>query len=256
MLDLGTLGGTVGLAFMANNRGQVIGQSSMAETPGACSTGFAGTSGCHGFLWDRGVLADLGTFGGDFSVPNWINEAGEIVGVASNQDEQAVFGFVWKKGEMTNLGTLPGDCFSKAFALNSGGQVVGESISCDGNTARAVLWEPGGPALDLNALVNPGSGLLLTDPKIINDAGEIVLEGLLSNGDAHSVVLIPCGEGDEDCADAHEGASAAIQNNSAPAINSSTTPPQHRLPPGEMTAAWRAQMRRRFHFPALKEPGN
>jgi hypothetical protein len=44
-------------------------------------------------------------------------------------------------------------------------------------------------------LVKPGSGLQLTEPKIINDAGGIVLVGLLPNGDVHSVVHIPC-EGD------------------------------------------------------------
>src|SRR4029077_18047835 len=61
MLDLGTLGGTVGRALMINNLGQVIGQSSLAEAPGACITGDSLTSGCHAFLWDRGILKDLGT---------------------------------------------------------------------------------------------------------------------------------------------------------------------------------------------------
>jgi len=247
MLDLGTLGGTVGFAELMNNRGQVIGISSLAEEPGACITAAVfGTPGCHAFLWDRGILTDLGTLGGNFSIPNWINEAGEIVGVASNQNEQTVFGFVWKKGVMTNLGTLPGDCGSQAFGLNSGGQVVGQSISCDGSTNRAVLWEKEGPALDLNTLVNPGSGLLLTDPKIVNDAGEIVLEGLLSNGDAHSVVLIPCKEGEEGCEDAAEGTSSRAQRNAAPITKSPTT--WTHLPPP--AAAWRAQMARRYHIPS------
>lgn len=243
MIDIGTLGGTVGMAFIVNNHGQLIGISSLAEAPGACITApFNGTPGCHGILWDRGVLTDLGTLGGDFSIANWVNDEGEIVGVASNQDEQGVFGFVWKKGVMTNLGTLPGDCGSQAFAINASGQVVGQSIPCDGSANRAVLWEPGGPALDLNALVNPGSGLLLTDPKIINDAGNIVLEGLLSNGDAHSVVLLPCDEGQQDCVDIAEATAAAPAKISAAISTGPSTSAAARLTPHGNMAAWRARM--------------
>lgn len=243
MLDLGTLGGTVGLAFMVNNRGQLIGISSLAEAPGACITApFNGTPGCHAILWDRGVLTDLGTLGGKFSIANWINDEGEIVGVASNQNEQTVFAFVWKKGLMTNLGTLPGDCGSEAFAINASGQVVGQSIPCDGSPNRAVLWQPGGPALDLNALVNPGSGLLLTDPKIINDAGAIVLEGFLANGDSHSVVLLPCDEGEQGCADIAEAPTAVAPNISTAISSAPSTSAHARLTPRTNVAAWRARM--------------
>jgi probable HAF family extracellular repeat protein len=241
MLDLGTLGGTVGLAFMVNNRGQVIGQSSLADIPGACIGGSGGAVGCHGILWERGVLTDLGTLGGNFSIANWINDEGDIVGVASNQNEQTVFGFLWKKGVMTQLGTLPGDCGSKAFAINASARVVGQSIPCDGST-RAVLWEPGGPALDLNALVNPGSGVLLTDPKIINDTGDIVLEGLLSNGDAHSVVLLQCEEGEQGCVDIAHVSAAPARKFSAAISSGPTTSIDARLTPHGNMAAWRARM--------------
>jgi len=52
MTSLGTLGGSVGFAQCANNRGQVIGQSNLA-----------GDLTFHPFLWEDGVLKDLGTFG-------------------------------------------------------------------------------------------------------------------------------------------------------------------------------------------------
>ncbi len=243
MLDLGTLGGTVGLAYMVNNRGQVIGQSSLPGSPGACITGFAGMAGCHAFLWDQGVLTDLGTLGGDFSIPNWINDTGEVVGVASNQNEQAVFAFVWKKGVMTNLGTLKGDCFSQAFALNSAGHVVGQSISCDGNTARAVLWERG-EIFDLNVFVPPGSELQLTDPKMINDAGKIVLSGILSNGDVHSVLLVPCEEGEEGCVD-NVGVPTAAQSTATPDVRGQTVGTLTKLTPIEITARIRALLTKR-----------
>lgn len=251
MIDIGTLGGTVGLGFMVNNRGQVIGISSLAEAPGACITGpFNGTPGCHGILWGRGILKDLGTLGGDFSIANWINDEGEIVGVASTPGEQTVHGTLWKNGVITDLGTLPGDCASQAFAINSGGQIVGQSFPCDSSPPRAVVWEKNGAVHDLNALVEQGSGLELTDPKIINDAGEIVLEGFLSNGDAHSVVLIPCETGEEGCVDSNEAATTAVPHSSAAIRNSPSTTGQTRPTPSENVAAWRARMARRYRIPA------
>lgn len=244
MLDLGTLGGTVGRALMLNNRGQVIGQSSLAEIPGACLTGDSGTSGCHGFIWESGIVTDLGTFGGDFAIPNWINDAGEIAGVASTQNEQAVFGFVWKNGILTNLGTLAGDCFSQAFAINSGGQVVGQSISCDGSVVRPVLWQ-GGQIIDLNVFVPPGSDLQLTDPKIINDGGKIVLSGLLSNGDAHSVVLIPCEAGEEGCLENARATNTAAQNSASHIAPPRTAATQTGLTPGEIRDRVRSLLAKR-----------
>lgn len=215
MLDLGTLGGTVGMANMINRRGQVIGQSSLAVNPGACLTFLAPS--CHGFLWQRGTLNDLRTLGGTISSANWLNDAGEIVGFATTSGDQLIHASVWRHGVITDLGTLAGDCFSVALAINSKGQIVGQSFSCDFSTARAVIWDEGGP-LDLNNLVNPGSCLQLTEPKIINDAGEMVLVGLLPNGNVHSVVLIPCERdhsGETGCEEGVED-TTAIQYGPAP----------------------------------------
>jgi probable HAF family extracellular repeat protein len=210
MLDLGTLGGTLGFAFIINNQGQVAGQSNLA-----------GDVDAHAFLWERGTLTDLGTLGGTFSTPIWLNDAGDVVGGAFTPMDQLFHAFLWRNGVIRDLGTLEGDCSSVALGLNSEGQIVGQSSStCDFSTARAVLWEKGGPALDLNRLVNPGSGLLLTEPKIINDRGEIVAVGLLPNGDVHSVVLMPCDRdhstGQECSKDYEMNATTAIQNRTAP----------------------------------------
>jgi probable HAF family extracellular repeat protein len=250
MIDVGTLGGTVGMGFIVNNRGQLIGISSLAEAPGACITGpSSGTPGCHAILWQRGKLTDLGTLGGDFSIANWINYEGEIVGVASTTGEATVHGTVWKNGVITDLGTLPGDCGSQAFAINTSGQIVGQSLPCDTSRPRAVVWETDGTIHDLNALVKQGSGLELTDPKIINDAGAIVLEGFLSNGDQHSVVLIPCDADEEGSVDTKEDAATAAPRNSAATDNGPSASSQAHPNSHATVAPWRAEMHRRFRVP-------
>jgi uncharacterized membrane protein len=120
---------------------------------------------------------------------------------------------------ITDLGTLDGDCSSVALAINSEGLIVGQSFSCDFSTVRAVVWDKKGPQ-DLNNLVNPGSSLQLTEPKMINDSGQIVALGLLPNGDLHSVVLMPCDRdhsaGQECSKDYEMSATTAIQNRTAP----------------------------------------
>jgi probable HAF family extracellular repeat protein len=187
MIDLGTLGGTSGCAIYLNNRGQVVGYSNMA-----------GDLTAHPFLWERGEIKDLGTLGGPSGFANWISEAGEVAGTADNEGGQR-HAFLWKSGIMTDLGTLPGDSCSQSQAVNSKGQMVGESSTspvCDFFiNARAFLWENGGPMVDLNTLVPSGSGLSLNGAVDINSRGEIAGSGLLANGDVHAVLLIPCDEG-------------------------------------------------------------
>jgi probable HAF family extracellular repeat protein len=70
MLDLGTLGGTLGQTNALNNRGQVVGQSNIA-----------GDATCHPFLWDKtGGMRDLGTLGGEGGLAIFLNDAGDVVG--------------------------------------------------------------------------------------------------------------------------------------------------------------------------------
>jgi probable HAF family extracellular repeat protein len=210
MTDLGTLGGAFGAAVVVNNRGQVIGQSSVAVDPGACN-GFPdnGDLNCHAFLWNRGTLIDLttSTIGG---TPEWlagINDAGEIIGFGAfpNAPLEA---FLWRKGVATDLGHLSG-CFSFARTINSQGQVVGLAVSCDGSDVRAFLWE-NDSIVDLNTLIPPGSSLQLADAEGINDRAEIVGIGVppgvppgnwITQG--HGFLLIPvCADGSEGCAEA------------------------------------------------------
>jgi probable HAF family extracellular repeat protein len=183
MVDVGNLGGTFSFVSGLNNRGQMTGTMTLP-----------GDSVYHAFFWDRGVLTDIPTLGGDFGNANTINAVGGVVGFASNQGNQSVFGYLWKNGVITNLGTVDGDQCSAAHDLNSNGQVVGESSPSCFNLpgVHAFLWENGGPMVDLNTLVTPGSELESAGGVAINDRGEITGDRVLPNGDTHGFILIPC----------------------------------------------------------------
>ena len=189
MMDLGSLGGTLGFGQCANNRGQVTGQSNLA-----------GDSVSHPFFWDRGIMTDIGTFGGDNGSATWMNNFGEVVGRA-DLPSGLHHAFLWRDGVRTDLGTLGTN--STAFQINSRHQIVGAS-RLDAEDNHAFLWEKGGPMADLNSLLvsNP-SGLTLVCAFNINDRGEITglaaPPGVEPSGcDApglHPFLVIPCGEG-------------------------------------------------------------
>ena len=188
MTDLGTLGGTIGIAQCINRHGQIIGDSDLS-----------GDANFHAFLWQDGAMADLGTLGGDNSHAAWLNEAGEAVGFADLPD-QTHHPVIWKSGEIKDLGTVANDPCGVALAVNARGQVVGSTTDCQ-HYLHAFLWQDGGPMFDLNTLIPPGSGFQLTLALNINDRGEILAIVLPPGGDifqdpdlyGHLVLLVPCG---------------------------------------------------------------
>jgi len=222
MRDLGNLGGTVSFGQCANNRGEVIGTSSLAEHPGACMGDPVGP-GCHAFLWAYGSMKDLGTLGGDSSVAIWINDSGDIAGSADLATAGIHHAVRWKDGQILDLGTVEGDACSRGIAINSRGQIVGLSSDCR-NALHAFLWEEGGPMIDLNTVIPSGSGLQLTNAININDRGEILAKSIpagvtpIDDEDlGHMVLLVPCEEDRGDCVNVLASASGAEPAVSAPA---------------------------------------
>jgi probable HAF family extracellular repeat protein len=171
-IDLGTLGGhdripygTDSIAYAINNKSQVVG------------TALPPTYPLHAFIWQDGVMQDLGTLGGDreASMARAINEAGHVAGnspIASG----AMRAFLWINGRMRNLGTLGGSQ-SYAYGMNDMGQVVGASTTPDSPLAsagRAFVWQRG-KLVDLNTVVsNLPDNVTLEIAYAINDRGVIV----------------------------------------------------------------------------------
>lgn len=133
-----------------------------------------GTS--RGFLWDNGVITDLGHLGGVQSQGFRINSAGDIVGYSRvipfpDGRTRAV---VWKAGVIRELPLLPGgthDAF--AYNINDAGVIVGLSPTAAGQP-HAVRWVPDGSKPSGYRIEDLGLGYSVA--RAINRYGEIVGE--------------------------------------------------------------------------------
>jgi probable HAF family extracellular repeat protein len=174
--DLGTLGGTYGVANSLNDSGQVAGQSYLA-----------GDQTSHPFLSDGQRLRDLGTLGGDFGSANYINNTGHVVGWATTPSNTTAHAFLWKRGAMTDLtGAARSHC-TVAEQINARDEIVGHD--CD--ETSALLWIDG-KQYDLNAVIGP-SAAHLTNAVYAGDQGQIVAIGYQADGSRRVFLLNPDG---------------------------------------------------------------
>jgi probable HAF family extracellular repeat protein len=141
--DLGNLGGTpVNVALDVNNRGQVVGGSSLA----ADSTVSYLTDA---FLWTKETgMQDLGTLPGDVASQGlWINDSGVVVGPSIDAAGN-LRAFIWQNGTMTDLNTLvPADSplyLLFAGSINSSGEIAGFGVTSSGDLHGFLLTPSGG----------------------------------------------------------------------------------------------------------------
>jgi probable HAF family extracellular repeat protein len=182
--SIGVLGGVLdsSLATAINNRGQVVGFSANQRLfPGAPVYQ-------HAFLWQDGVMTDLGTLGGDaivegdVSAASALNEHGQIVGLSSTAsgDTHAV---LWQNGAVTDLGTLGGNS-SSASDINNRGQIVGTSTTASGES-HAFLWQ-NGLMTDLGMLGGCAPITPFSEAASVNDRGQVVGQTTTPSCEAHA----------------------------------------------------------------------
>ena len=233
MEDLGTLGGSTSWAVDVSGSGLVVGGSRLTGDAlfhpclwvdgvpqdlgllpdhwvgGARGVNASGSivgystslfSEARAVVWDDGPQ-DLGTLpGGCCSEAFDINGAGQIAGFSWLDGASHYHAVLWEDDAATDLGTLPGGTNSQAYAINASGQVVGTSWTTSQHPGdpHACLWHAD-TVLDLNDLHDQPELWLLTEARDINDAGQIVANGVIIDEDhpqfgmTHGVLLTPVG---------------------------------------------------------------
>jgi probable HAF family extracellular repeat protein len=218
--DLGNLGGGSSCAYGINNAGLIVGNGYIEATSNL------GLHLQHAFLYSGGQIQDLGTPSNPQGMPTvysyayGINDAGLIVGCATDElgatsigylysggqmqqltgwiSAQAVnnagqvvgcawpasgnytHAFLYSGGQMQDLGTLPGDVKSFAYGLNNAGQVVGQSESSRG-ALQAFLYS-GGQMQALGTIAGGFSSIAYG----INDSGQVVGDSDTDSGAWHA----------------------------------------------------------------------
>ena len=143
MQDLGTLGGNDAAAGLINDRGQVAGVSYSNTLPNA-TTGFPTEDP---FFWQNGKMVDIGSLGGTFGYPVWMNSHGQVVGNSNLAGDASSHAFLWDRGALTDLGTLGGR-YSGAQWINDLGEATGYGYLSGDQTFHSLLWK-NGKATDL-----------------------------------------------------------------------------------------------------------
>ena len=161
----------------------------------------------HAFSIKNNTYTDLGTLDNtDNSLGSFawrISEDDRVVGYSethSNNASKPIHPFLWSQPNgMKDLGTLSGTN-AYAYDINASGYVVGTSEVTGGGT-HAYVWHDDngngvndpGEMKDLNGQFSDSSWTTLVEARSINDGGQIVGWGTMTNGETHAFLLTPAG---------------------------------------------------------------
>ena len=186
MTDLGPRGAVQASAIAINNSGQIIG-------------GYYLTSGAVGeFLITNGKMTTLPVPTGSYAVSAFaINDIGDIVGTMFFNSGAPPHAAKFISGAWTDLGGISGAAASRATGINLSGQVIGTSFFPQtqyhppkpGKHVPFISTSSG--LVNLNTLIQTGTGFTLTDAIGINDSGHILCNATNAAGSKHAVLLSP-----------------------------------------------------------------
>jgi probable HAF family extracellular repeat protein len=216
VVDLGTLHGSASVALSINNKGQIVGGSTIAGdtafhafvvqsgTQGLVlqdlGTRFGGTNsqalainangdmigatvvaGHMRAVLDTGTPQQIGTLGGQSSVARGINNRSDVVGYSALGGDNAAHAFLYSHQNLFDLGTL-GGTNSAASAINNRGDIVGTSETLTPDVTQAFLYSGG--LRSLGTLGGKNSSAV-----DINERGDVVGSADTAAGTTHAFLF-------------------------------------------------------------------